>query len=179
MRFHKIIILLAVFAVIPAIAAATSYNLCREDHIPPPNKLPLADKIGEIAGFQILGLFLSQGGFGCPSQVMDQIRQISDAYRENEYLPRYEEAFAIQTWLNATHDVYAPPTAPYDCPVCGFPHDRAEFTALALEKATRRNEISLEIDTIWVNAALDAWDLIPADSQDAYLVWFDALSANP
>jgi hypothetical protein len=117
----------------------------------------LPDKIGEVAGFQILGMFLSLGGFGCDDEIMDTIRQISEAYLEDEYTPRYEEAAAIHAWLDATHDV----------------QDPDQFKTLAQEKITRLNEISAEIDAIWADRALDAWGLIPEASREAYLAWYD------
>ncbi len=136
----------------------TSYNLCREDHIPPAFKPPLPDKIGEVAGFQVLGMFLSLGGFGCDDQTMDTIRQISEDYLETEYTPRYEEAATIHEWLNATHDV----------------DDPGEFKTLVQQKLARLNEISAEIDAVWADRALDAWALIPEASREAYLAWYDA-----
>jgi hypothetical protein len=152
-----ILIAVAVFVVVPGMALGTSYNLCREDHLPPPYKPLLPDKIGEVAGFQILGMFLSLGGFGCDDETMDTIRQISEDYLEGEYTPRYDEAAAIHEWLNATHDV----------------QDPDQFKALAQEKITRLNEISAEIDAIWAESALDAWALIPEASREAYLAWYD------
>lgn len=155
---HYMLILVAVFVVVPGMALGTSYNLCREDHIPPAFKPALPDKIGEVAGFQVLGMFLSLGGFGCDEGTMDTIRQISEDYLEDEYTPRYDEATAIHEWLNTTHDV----------------QDPDQFKALAQGKITRLNEISAEIDAIWAERALDAWALIPEESRDAYLSWYDA-----
>jgi len=154
---HYILILVAVFVVVPGMALGTNYNLCREDHIPPPFKPALPDKIGEVAGFQVLGMFLSLGGFGCDDETMDTIRQISEDYLEEEYLPRYDEAEAIHEWLNATHDVLDP----------------TEFKVLVQEKINRLNEISAEIDAIWADRALYAWALIPEASRNAYLAWYD------
>jgi len=159
---HYILILAAVFVVVPGMALGTLYNLCREDHIPPDFKPALPDKIGEVAGFQILGMFLALGGFGCGDATMDTIRQINEDYLEDEYTPRYDEAAAIHEWLNATHDV----------------QDPDQFAALAQEKITRLNEISAEIDAIWADRALDAWALIPEASRDAYLAWYDAVSGE-
>lgn len=155
---HYILILAAVFVVVPGMALGTLYNLCREDHIPPAFKPALPDKIGEVAGFQILGMFLSLGGFGCDDETMDTVRQISEDYLEDEYTPRYDEAAAIHEWLNATRDVVDP----------------SEFEVLVQEKIARLNEISAEIDAIWADRALDAWVLIPEESREAYLAWYDA-----
>jgi hypothetical protein len=152
-----ILILVAVIVVVPGMVLGTSYNLCREDHLPPPFEPALPDKIGEVAGFQILGMFLSLGGFGCDDQTLDTIRQMSEDYLEGEYTPRYDEAAAIHEWLNATHDV----------------QDPDQFRTLAQQKITRLNEISAEIDAIWAERALDAWALIPVESRDAYLAWYE------
>jgi hypothetical protein len=77
MGFNRVMLVLVAFGLTAAVAYGESYNLCREDHQPPPFEPPLPDKIGEVAGFQVLGLFLSLGGFGCPDSVMSQIMQIN------------------------------------------------------------------------------------------------------
>ncbi len=169
------VVLTAVFTVCSGATFGAGFNICREDHIPPPYEPPLSDKIGEVAGFQVLGMFLSLGGFGCPGDVMAQIRQLSADYEVNEYAPRYAEAAGIHDWLDATHDVYAAGEVPRNCPVCGFPHNVQEFRALVQEKLARRNELSAQIDAIWADLALEAWVLIPQPSRDAYLAWYDAL----
>jgi hypothetical protein len=171
---YSAILLIAALAVCPGVAAATSYNLCREDHSPPPTQPPIDDKIGEVAGFQVLGLFLSLGGFDCPQAIMTEIQSMNAEYQTDEYLPRYEEAAAIHDWIDATHDVYNEGEDPPDCPVCGSPHNTEEFRALVQEKLARRNEISAEIDAIWAEYALDAWEMVPEASRDAYLDWCDS-----
>lgn len=173
MRYSAILSIVAL-AVCPGVAAATGYNLCREDHSPPPYHPPIEDKIGEIAGFQVLGLFLSLGGFDCPQAIMTEIQEMNAEYQADDYLPRYEEAAGIHDWLDATHDVYMEGEAPRDCPVCGFPHDADEFRTLVLEKLARRNELSEEIDAVWAGYALDAWETVPEASREAYLDWFDS-----
>jgi hypothetical protein len=168
---------LAVFILIvvlcPAMAVATGFNLCRENHSPPPYTPALEDKIGEIAGFQILGIFMSLGGFDCPQNIMGDIQDLNAVYQADEYFPRYEEAAAIHEWLGATHDVYREDEPPRVCPVCGFSHNVEEFRVLVMEKLARRNEISSEIDAIWAEYALDAWEMVPEASRDAYLDWCD------
>jgi len=175
---YSAIVLIAALAVCAGAAAATSYNLCREDHTPPAYQPPLDDKIGEVAGFQVLGMFLSLGGFDCPQDTMGQIQQMNAGYEADEYMPRYEEAAAIHDWLDATHDVYSEGEVPRDCPVCGFPHDADEFRTLVMEKLARRNEISSEIDAVWAGYALDAWEMVPEASREAFLDWSNSQSGE-
>jgi hypothetical protein len=148
---------------------------CEQDHTGPVAlTTPLPDKLGEIAGYQVMGLFLEQGGFGCPRNVVDGILAMNTQYFDNEYLPRYREALAIYNWLDSGHLISEEGQPPVDCPVCGFPHNAVGFKDLELEKVQRLNELSLEIDTIWVNLADQAWWMIPQDSRDDYLEWVQA-----
>jgi hypothetical protein len=161
MRLWVVILLLIAPLIIPGVALGTNFNVCYEDHDPLPND-PLPDKIGEVAGFQILSRFLSLGGFGCTDEVMADIRQMNVEYLNDEYMPRHAEAVAIHQWLNATHDV----------------QDIAAFRAQVDEKLSRLHDISAEIDAIWVDHAITAWEMIPEDSQNAYIAWCAGLGTS-
>ncbi|MGD8717259.1 MAG: hypothetical protein PVH29_00425 [Candidatus Zixiibacteriota bacterium] len=161
MRLWAVILFLITPMIIPGVALGTNINVCYEDHDPLPND-PLPDKIGEVAGFQILSRFLSLGGFGCTDEVMNDIRAMNVEYLNNEYMPRHAEAVAIYEWLNTTHDVeYV-----------------SEFRDEANQKLARLHEISAEIDAIWIDYALTGWDMIPEDCQNAYIAWCAGLGTS-
>lgn len=145
-----------------------------KDHIPPPFVPPLTDKIGEVAGFEALGLFLALGGFGCPGDIVAQINARNESYLGTEYLPRYREARGIWAWLDAKHLIYTEGEPTSDCPVCGFAHTAAELKELTLEKCARLNALSAEIDAIWVEHAEACWELVPTESWEQYMAWLDA-----
>ena len=173
----KITVYVAVALTVAAtICGATTVKPCSENHVDADVIPQLPDKIGEVAGFQIMGLFLARGGFGCPQQVIDNLVAMNTAYLQNEYLPRYREAAGIYAWLDANHLIATDIEPGVVCPVCGFSHTAAEFKTLTLGKVARRNEISSEIDVIWVNLADQAWWSIPQASQDAYLAWIAAIN---
>ncbi len=168
--------IIVVICALALAGGATGYwpqIITTKDHIPPPFVPPLTDKIGEVAGFRVLGLFFALGGFDCPSETEATINALNDDYLENEYLPRYVEAKGIWEWLDAVHYIYEPAEAPVDCPTCGFPHNHDEFKALALDKCARLNEISAEIDAIWVELAETAWVMVPEDSRQDFIDWVE------
>jgi len=175
------LIIISCFALILTVNNANCHIFelpCYQDHYEPPVENLLPDKLGEYAGFGALTLLLTQGGFGCPENIKQQIISMNSSYQNNDYLPRWREAVQIQKWLESKHLIYEPPEPPTVCPVCGRAHNLDEFKTLVREKVARRDQLTTEIDTIATNLSLDAWDLLPHDTQNAYLAWVETLVAQ-
>ena len=142
-------------------------NLCRENHQPPANVEPL-EKIGEIAGYHVFGLFLEGGGYGTDQDTLDEIEALNAEYRENEFDPRQSEANDIYGWLNATHEIDDGSNT-VTCPICGEVHTMSEYESLRDAKVNRLNTLSSEIDDVWTALADTIRGMVSDESYGAFL----------
>ena len=142
-------------------------NLCRENHQPPANVEPL-EKIGEIAGYHVFGLFLEGGGYGTDQDTLDEIEALNAEYRENEFDPRQSEANDIYGWLNATHEIDDGSNT-VSCPICGEVHTMSEYESLRNAKVNRLNTLSSEIDDEWTALADTIRGMVSDGSYKAFL----------
>ena len=122
-------------------------HMCHENHTGPPCNV----KIGNIAGWEVFGEFVADGGYGVGQSVLGEIASLNEAYQDNEYLPRQAEAVTIHAWFDTTQEV-----------------DGAWETARAA-KVARLAEIDAEIDEEWCGVADAVYELVGATAYDAFL----------
>lgn len=145
---------------------------CMADHQPPPDSvLPIPRAIGYQAGFGLYSLMLGAGGFGLTQGERDALQQINDTYRA-AYAVLHKQAVSIHIWVRSPHIVYDPLLeSPAVCPTCGVPHSYAEFQQMELDKAATMADISLQIDTLSIEAKSEVLTVIPAAKIEAYQNW--------
>jgi hypothetical protein len=122
-------------------------HLCHENHTGPPSNV----KIGNIAGWEVFGEFVAEGGYGVDQSVLDDIASLNEAYQDDEYLPRQAEAAALHAWFDTTQEVDG-----------AWETDRAA-------KVARLAEINAEIDMEWCAVADAAYELVGDAAYDAFL----------
>lgn len=167
---RKLLIVAAVFLVASAVQGDPLRNLCRENHNPPAG-IPEGEKIGTIAGYEGFGQFISDGGYGTPESILDEMDAMNAEYQENEYDPRQTEASSIYEWLNAVHQIDDGSNTE-ECTYCNDYHTMAEYEATRDAKVERLNELGAEIDAEWCDL-VDAMRAMVSDG--AYEDYIDSL----
>ena len=147
---RKVLTVTLLTVVLAAAALGNVYrHMCHENHTGPPCSV----KIGNIAGWEVFGEFVADGGYGVDQSVLDNIDSLIKAYQDDEYLPRQTEAAAIHAWFDTTQEV----------------DEAGVWEAARAAKVARLAEIDAEIDGEWCAVADAAYELVGDTAYDAFL----------